>query len=408
MISSPQRLRRLRWLTLLGSVALSLLAAELFFRVFWVKRLVLDAGIEDAHYHHRLKPETDYEFISGEFRARVRTNRYGLRGPDPVMPPPPDVVRILVIGDSYTFGFPVQDEETFAARMESLLRAQGYPVEVVNGGASGYSTTLHYISLRDQYLSFEPDLVILWFDLGDLQEDAWFQKNLIYDEAGRILRCDPRYVNGRYDWWGLAIRHSALAKYINTKILRTVNKIRTLGLKTYLTTKLRGERSKVAIARLKTAQQAEDLAAYDRFLLVRESSTPERLAPYWSLTERYLLLIRDLLAQRNTPFLLGLYPYGMLAGPEQWGDGRVYWGFEKGRTYGAPAAHALFADFSKRSGVPLLNLFDEFRQAAKTETLFYNWDGHFTPAGHRVLAEAAVKEPAFVSALQQAMRRRGR
>jgi len=223
-------------------VALSLLAAELFFRLFWIKRLVLDAGIEDPHFHHRLKPETDYDFVSGEFHARTHTNRYGLRGPDPVMPPPPHRVRILMMGDSYTFGFPVHDEETFAARMESLLRAKGYPVEVVNGGASGYATTLHYISLRDQFLSFEPDLVILWFDLGDLQEDAWFQKNLIYDETGRILRCDPRYVNGRYDWWGVLTRYSALAKYINTKILRTWNKIGTLGLKEYLATKLRGER----------------------------------------------------------------------------------------------------------------------------------------------------------------------
>jgi lysophospholipase L1-like esterase len=408
MTSSPQKLRRLRWLTLLGSVALSLLAAELFFRVFWVKRLVLDAGIEDPHVHHRLKPNTDYDFSSGEFRVRVRTNRYGLRGPDPVIPPPPETVRILVMGDSYTFGFPVEDQETFAKRMESLLKAQGYPVEIVNGGASGYSTTLHYISLRDQFLSFQPDLVILWFDLSDVQEDAWYQKNLIYDETGRIVRCDPRYVNGRYDWWGLATRHSALAKYINTKILRTVHKIQTLGLKAYLAAKLRGERSKVAIARLKAAQQSDDLAAYDTFLMVRESSTPERMAPYWSLTERHLLLIRDLLAEREIPLLLGLYPYGMLAGPDQWGDGRVYWGFEKGRTYEAPAAHALFADFSKRSGVPLLNMFEPFRQAAKTETLFYNWDGHFTPAGHRVLAEAAVRDPALVSTLQQLVRRRGR
>jgi hypothetical protein len=293
----------------------------------------------------------------------------------------------------------VKDEETFCELVQQRLVAQGHPVEVVNGGVSGYSPTLEYVSLRDEFLAFEPDLVILWYDLGDLQEDHWFQKNLLYDADGRIQRCDPRYVNGRYDWWGWATRTSALAKYLNTKLLNTARKISILGWGGYVQAKLRGERSKVAIARLKAQQQTADLAAYDRFLLVRETATQESLEPYWQLSRRYLLMIRALLAERQIPFVLGIYPYGMLVGPDQWAEGRTFWGFEPGKVYEAAPARALFRAFAETEQIPLIDTFDSFRKAGAREKLFYDQDGHFTPAGHRVLADHLVRDPAFSALL---------
>src|SRR3990167_480764 len=157
-----------RILSLVLSSALALVTVEFGWRVLKFHRLTIEAGIGDPHYHHRLKPNTTHHFLSSEFDVTVRVNRFSLRGPDPVIPKPPGVFRILVLGDSYTFGFPVRDDETFASLIERQLNAQGVSVEVVNGGVSGYSPTLEYISLRDQFLAFEPDLVILWYDFCDL------------------------------------------------------------------------------------------------------------------------------------------------------------------------------------------------------------------------------------------------
>lgn len=388
-------------LSVLLSTALAVGAAELAFRVFWVKQLILRAGIEHHRFHHRLKPYDTYQFVSGEFNTSTRTNRYGLRGPDPAIPKPPGAIRLLMLGDSFTFGFPVRDDETFCALAEQALRAKGLPVEVVNGGVSGASPTLHYLALRDELLELEPDLVILWYDLGDLQEDHWFQKNLLYDAQGRVARCDPDYINGRFSVWEWLKRSSALAKYLDTKVVRTADRIRVLGLGGYLRAKLRGERSKVAVARLKQEQGAADLAEYDRFLLVRETATESQIAPYWALSSRYLLMIRDLLAERDIPFLLGVYPYGMVAGPDQWAEGRKFWGFERGRTYGADLALAVFERFSRESGVPLLNTFPAFREAAKTQKLFYDEDGHMTPAGQRLLADRIVADPRIIDAIKR-------
>ncbi len=388
------------------STALALGVIELALRLFWVKHLILGPGIEHPHFHHRLHPNEPYDFISSEFSVSFRTNRYGLRGADPALPKPPGIVRILMLGDSFTFGFPVKDDETFCALIERGLRERGYRADLINGGVSGYSPTLHYISLRDQFLAFDPDVVVLWFDLGDPQEDAWFQGNLLYDASGRILRCDPRYRDGRFDAWHAMKTHSALARYVDTKLLRTLQKIRVLGLTGYLQAKLRGERSKVAMARLKRAQQAADLVDYDRFLLVRETSTESSVRPHWALSARYLAMIHELLAARGIPFLVGIYPYGMLVGPDQWAEGRADWGFERGKTYEARVALSLFEQFAAEQGLELLNTVDSFRRAAASEKLFYDQDGHFTPAGHRVLADHVLHEARFLGVLHRQVAKR--
>ena len=228
----------LRSILVVASVLLSLTLVEAALRLKHFKSLTIPAGIEHPQFHHRLKPLETYHFTSAEFDVNVRTNSYGLRGPDPVIPKPAGTTRILMVGDSYTFGFPVRDEETFSVLIQQALQAHGWPVDVVNAGVSGSSPTLHYLALRDQFLAFEPDLVILWFDLGDVQEDHWFQKNLVYGEHGQIVRCDPRYIHGRFSWKEWLLAHSALAKYLNAKVLGTVEKIRILGFARFVQAKL--------------------------------------------------------------------------------------------------------------------------------------------------------------------------
>lgn len=391
-----------RWLAVVGITFAILALFELRLRLVWFKQVFIPAGIADAQFHHRLRPNEDHHFSSEEFDVTIRTNRYGLRQPDPELPKPAGVTRLLLLGDSFTFGFPIPDGQTFADLIEEQLNARGMRVDVVNGGVSGYSPTLHYLSLRDQFLAFEPDAVILWLDFGDVQEDAWFQKNLLYGADGALLRCDPRYVHGRFDWWEYAVNRSTLAKWVNNKILRTWQKMRILGVGGYLKAALRGERAKVAIARLKAAQRTPEAAESDRFLLLRESATVESLRPQWALTARYLVMIRDLLAERQIPFLLGVYPYGMLVGPDQWAEGRTAWGFEKGRVYEARAALELLQEFSSAEQIPLINTIEAFKAAAASEQLFYDWDGHMTPAGHRVLAERVVNDPLVLSTVREA------
>lgn len=406
--SCRRRLSRL--LQVIVSVLVSLALADLGFRVFWLKRLTIGSGSEHPTFHHRPKPYSTSRYQTKEFDVTITTNRYGLRGPDPVVPKPDGVTRILMLGDSFTFGFPVRDEETFCHLIEAGLRARGLRAEVVNGGVSGYSPTLSYISLRDQFLTFEPGLVVLWFDLGDVTDDNNFQRNLRYDAQGHLLGADPRYLDGRFNWWQWTVNHSALARWINNKPVASFRKMRILGLGGYLRAAARGERAKFAIARLRAQQGGPDAGKGDRFVLVREWSTPELVRPAWAASAKYLHLIHELLAARGIPFVLGVYPYGMNAGPDEWEKGRKFWGFAPGRTYDYGAAQTVYRQFSASERIPLIDTFDDFRTAAAATTgkLFYDHDGHLTPAGQQVIAEHTLNDREFLELVRRLSGRRGR
>jgi lysophospholipase L1-like esterase len=101
----------------------------------------------------------------------VTTNALGLRGALPARPKPPGVFRVLAIGDSTTFGWGVNDPETYPVLLEARLNAElgdGRRWEVVNGGVSGYdmkraTRLLAYLAPR-----LEPDLVLVGLFWNDL------------------------------------------------------------------------------------------------------------------------------------------------------------------------------------------------------------------------------------------------
>jgi len=85
------------------------------------------------------------------------------------MPKPPGVYRILVLGDSVTYGVGVRPEETFPKRLEALLSPRdGRRVEVMNAGVSGYTAYNEWQFFRAQGHRFEADLVLSVLCLNDV------------------------------------------------------------------------------------------------------------------------------------------------------------------------------------------------------------------------------------------------
>jgi lysophospholipase L1-like esterase len=106
-------------------------------------------------------------------QVRVTTNSLGLRGPELTKDP-----RILMLGDSFTFGVYVGDDENFPALLEQRLRKNGYNYQVVNAGyADGFETDQQYVWLKRNIDIIQPRLVVLDVFLGNdiyyINPDAW-------------------------------------------------------------------------------------------------------------------------------------------------------------------------------------------------------------------------------------------
>ena len=98
-----------------------------------------------------------------------RVNNYGYRGsPRPREKPACDF-RIALLGDFYVFGVGVEEDETAAVRLESLLAGEGRgEIEVPNFGVPG----LNLEQVQEQYSLFAarwaPDVVLHALYVNDL------------------------------------------------------------------------------------------------------------------------------------------------------------------------------------------------------------------------------------------------
>ncbi len=106
--------------------------------------------------------------------GRATVNALGLRGDLPAMPKPAGSIRVLAIGDSTTFGWGVNDDETYCVQLERLLE-HAYPgrrLSVVNGGVSAYDLRHDAELLRHFASKLQPDIVLVGLYWNDLPYEA--------------------------------------------------------------------------------------------------------------------------------------------------------------------------------------------------------------------------------------------
>src|SRR5919204_1755243 len=93
----------------------------------------------------------------------------------------PGVERIACVGDSWTFGMPVNQEETYPSRVAALLRA-AYPdrhYEVLNFGILGYSSFQGLQLMKRRVLDLDPDVVAIGFGMNDSEVDGYRDKDMV-------------------------------------------------------------------------------------------------------------------------------------------------------------------------------------------------------------------------------------
>jgi hypothetical protein len=163
--------RRGLWIAIASTIAAAAFAAggtELWVRHSWD----LKRGAPGFFLSDPLRGEKLGDDYSGWFAGvPVRLNRLGLRDSrEYALAKKPNTFRILVLGDSVTFGHGSIYEHTYPYLLEGLLRAS-YPDtdwQVWNAGVPGYNTTQELAYLLDKGATYKPDLVIVGFYNNDV------------------------------------------------------------------------------------------------------------------------------------------------------------------------------------------------------------------------------------------------
>lgn len=135
-----------------------------------VLRLSGYAGVErylpDPDLFWRLTPNQKAYTKVGHFP--VRTNSMGMRSPEVDCEKPAGTMRVMVFGDSFTFGWGVRQEETYAAQLQQLFRAAlpNRSVEVWNAGCNAYNVYQEVAYLR-KLVACKPDVVVISCTFND-------------------------------------------------------------------------------------------------------------------------------------------------------------------------------------------------------------------------------------------------
>jgi lysophospholipase L1-like esterase len=123
--------------------------------------------------------------IPDEFRSNptweIRLNSDGFRGEEMPNAREPGIVRIACLGDSWTFGMPVGQDQTYPSRLASWLRQERPDVrfEVENFGVLGYSSFQGLRLLKTRVLAARPDVAVIGFGMNDSEVAGYRDKDVV-------------------------------------------------------------------------------------------------------------------------------------------------------------------------------------------------------------------------------------
>lgn len=118
-------------------------------------------------YHWRLTPNSTVRFVTDYYDIQVNANSYGIRDSE-YSDKDASTYRILGLGDSFAFGWGVNQEDSFYKQLQSKLassdllkRVNKENAEVINAGIPGFGTYEALEMLESLGRQYSPDLIVL-------------------------------------------------------------------------------------------------------------------------------------------------------------------------------------------------------------------------------------------------------
>lgn len=331
---------------------LVLTVLEIFLRVASPQRLIPVMARPDALTEYRLRPNIDGFFSLPEFEHSVRTNSIGLRGPE-VAPKAAGSFRILSLGDSFTFGWGVKEQDAYVRLVEKLLRERGSKqVSVLNAGTPGYGTANEVAYLETYGFALRPDLVTISVTKGD--ELDTIKSGLFELRSGEVVRAGPLKrgkLSGlqdaiNYSWpYRFLAQHSHLLSFLRYNLQVALSAWRV---------KAAQRKQAAQNAKQQPALPAKNVGPASKF----SGNVPD---PARELTYALLGRARDLAGRSGVNLLVIL----------------------------RPGADVGVLDYCLRNGIPVLDLSPVFKEAG--DGYYYPKDGHWTEKGHALAARAIAE-----------------
>jgi hypothetical protein len=281
----------------------------------------------------------------------------------------PGTLRILGLGDSFSYSNSVNLDETFFKQLERRLSGTTR-VEVINGAVPAYTTLQEYRYLERDGAALQPDVVLLGFYVGNDFQDSWE----LLDSLGRPtidvedgqLQANDRFPSARYDR--------------QERTLRTA----TMSLRAFFA-------SNSALYVFLRERFSESLW---RLGLRNNPPPPDFCARVfspsmeagWVTTREYLRKFAEFTSARGIRLILVALPTQYQVHEELWKHHFTTFGLDP-REYDLEKPQALLREFCAAQNIEYIDVLPAMRAQAGGTRLFYPIASYMTPEGHGLVAE---------------------
>ena len=280
----------------------------------------------------------------------VRLNQLGLRGPE--ADPPDGRARWLVLGDSFALSVQTPEERTFEALLAARIGA-----EVWNAGVDGYSTwqeTARYRQVDDALGS--NDVLLLYFLGNDPTDNQWFPETIVHWSVGQFQA--PPAPSGLGGWLS---RRSFL--YAQLSVL--------------------AERRALAQDEARRGRWVRELSLYTH-------AGAGALAQVMPATAEALRQLRAEVERRGDRLVVALAPPAFEADPSRAPATLAMVGLDPADA-DLDAPRRAVSELLQQLQIPACDLVDPLTQAVhEGRRPYLVFDGHWSPEGHQVVADALI------------------
>lgn len=321
---------------------------------------------QDPVYDHTLAPRYDGVDSWGEARYRLITNSLGFKDAAPrEVAAKANTRRILLIGDSYTEGVGLEFQDTFAGMLHRAGQGRSAKVEFLNAGVVSYSPTIYFAKIKHLLeTGLEFSEVVVLPDLSDIQDEAWFYY-CIDEIAEYRVRCSSTAPPDNI-WF-----RSRTPNYWQTHFVLT-DRLRLLIKRQFQVWS--GKQKQTALA--PSSRSGWVVPGYD----LGKDYAPLGLDGAIERSLRHMQALADLLAARNIPLTIAVYPWPM----------QVAIGDRDSRHV------RLWREFCQRRCKAFIDLYPEVFAAKDARADWYEHyfivgDTHYSAEGNRLLFRGLEK-----------------
>ncbi len=275
---------------------------------------------------------------------------------------------VLMLGDSFTLGIQVQDDETFAARVAQTFSAEGKNVNVLNFGTLGYNPFQYLLLLNRTIAQFSVRSVVVNLYVSNdvvLPQDNQERDCVITVVDGYLVSADWKNKSLFFKLRTLFHRNTQVYNFVSNQLVRSewVRKVLFL----------------IGFA----VNNPENPEA----LLFQNTSKSEE---YYTTTFSVIDALDELTKRYNASLVLMLIPSKYHVDKELW---KVFWQKHGGNTP-VPDSSIPFERikaYAQGKNMTVVDLYEIFMKDAVPARFFGVRDDHYNQEGHERHAEEVVK-----------------